>query len=271
MYLDYDKRNKELEEEKIIQQLEQRYYELYPTMPKLPIRIIITDCLSESHYEIRPEQKERLISEGVEKFNDQNGRMILPDTIGKAINILLNRESIIKYTDDESMTWVGAYAHELTHAIDYHCMAAKEKLNSYDPLLEVSEYQMFQLWSEYHAKKVGYSFLRDQMKADTELFTERERIEHIADYEYPAQFERHHAEYHKTNDGNYQMYITMHLLGRYSVWCDLYPSAFSESAFKEIPWMQSIYNFLRRHESLDAVYPHFEDMRLILKENWRGL
>jgi hypothetical protein len=134
---------------------------------------------------------------------------------------------------------------------------------------------MFHLWSEYHARKLGYGFLRKQLNIDADVSNEKDRIEYIQNIEWPNHMNRHYNEYHKTNNSNIQMNDTMQLLGRYSVWCDLFPKEFNESVFKEIykntPWMYSIFAFLRQHSSLDAVYPNFEAMRLILKENWGGL
>jgi hypothetical protein len=67
----------------------------------------------------------------------------------------------------------------------------------------------------------------------------------------------------------------MQLLGRYSVWCDLFPDEFNAPILKELfinaPWMYNLFIFLRKNYSLDIVYNNFEEMRLILSENWREL
>lgn len=261
--------------EEIIQSLKLLYYELYPDMPNASINVIISDCLSKTNIEIRPDLKERLVKDGIEKTDDYNGLMVLPYAMGDPINILLNRNKIIEYTEDGSMTWAGTFAHELTHAIDFYQMALKENLNYYDPLLETDKYYMFHLWSEYHARRFGYAFLRKLLKVDTDASNEKDRIEYILKVEWPSHMEYHFKEYHETNNGNIQMNSTMQLLGRYSVWCDLFPNIFNEHALKQTyknsPWMYHIFTFLNQHNSLEAVYPHFEEMRLILLENWEGL
>lgn len=260
--------------ERIMQGLSIKYYELYPDMPKIPINIVITNCLSKSYHELRPDLKEKLIKDKIENVDDFNGLMVLPNAIGTPINILFNTTNMINYTKDGSMTWVGTFAHELTHAIDYSQMAIKENLNCYDPLNRTDKYYMFQLWSEFHARKFGYKFLREQLNVDGD-YDERDILIHIHEVEWPTHANRYHSEYHSTSDGNRQMYSAMQLLGRYSVWCDLYPSEFNEIAFKEIwknnVWMSKIFIFLQQHNSLETVYPYFEDMRLILKENWKSL
>lgn len=170
---------------------------------------------------------------------------------------------------------LGTFAHELTHAIDFYQMALKENLDYYDPLLATDKYLMFHLWSEYHARKLGYSFLRKQLNVDADVNNEKKMIDYIKNIEWPNHLKRHYHEYHKTNNGNIQMNDTMQLLGRYAVWSDLFPEEINEPALKEIfinsPWMYNIYTFLRQHNSLDSVYPNFEAMRLILKENWKWL
>ncbi len=259
----------------IMSQLFLDYYDLYPGMPTIPINIVFTDCLSKSHLELRPDMKDRLLKEGIEKEDDGNGRMVPPHNVGEYINILLNRKRLMEYIDDESSTWRGTFAHELTHAIDYFQMAVKENLNIYDPLSETDGYLMFQLWSEYHARKLGYSFLRNQLHIDSDDGNEKERVKHILEVELPFHTKAHYKEYHETNDGIRQMYITMQLLGRCSVWCDLFPETFNESALKSIyintPWIYDIFVFLRQHDTLDRIYSDFESMRLVLKKNWRGL
>lgn len=255
--------------------LKSLYYEFYPDMQKMPINITISDSLSDSYIKIRPDSKERFTIDEKEKTDDNNGLMVLPYVVGDNINILLNKSKIIEYTNDGSMTWLGTFAHELTHAIDFYQMALKEKFDYYDSLLETDKYFMFHLWSEYHARKIGYCFLCKQLNIDADVSNEKDRIEYIQNIEWPNHINRHYSEYHKTDNGNKQMNDTMQLQGRYSVWCDLFPEEFNESVFKETfkntPWMYSIFTFLRQHSSLDAIYPNFEAMRLILKENWGWL
>lgn len=258
----------------VLQFLSLKYYELYPDMQNLSVNTIISDCLSKSYLELNLELKESLKADDLESIDDLNGMMVLPYAVGEPINVLLSRSKIAEYTIDGSMTWMGTFAHELTHAIDFYQMAVKQNLNCYGPLLDKEKYYLFHLWSEYHARKLGYAFLRSLLGVDSK-YDETSRIEHIQKTEWPMQFNRHFKEYHETNIGNIQMNSTMQLLGRYSVWCDLFPNEFNEATFKKLfantPWMYNIFVFLRQHSSLNIVYSKFEDMRLILSEIWKGL
>lgn len=259
----------------ILETLVAKYYDFIPSAEKIPIKVFISDCLSETHLELRPDLKETLINDGIKNVDNFNGMMVLPYEIGAPVNIILNKEKMVEYTEDGSMTWLGTFAHELTHAIDFYQMAVMEQLDNYDILLKTDTYLMFHLWSEYHARKIGYGFLRKELGADTDNRTEYDRIEYIKNTEWPTHLNRHFTEYHETTDGSKQMNSTMQLLGRYSVWCDLFPMHFNAISFGNIfentPWMGTLFNFLNTKNSLDEVYYHFEDMKRIMKTNWSSL
>lgn len=253
----------------------EEYFKLYPTMERIPVEIVFTDNLGATHLKLRPDRKEQLLERGLESDNNYNGRMVVPHKLDDTMYVLLNTQKVIEYTNDKSMTWAGTLAHELTHAIDYYQMARKESLESYDPLEETTSYSMFQLWSEYHARKLGYRFLREMLGVDKDSTIQNEVISHIKDTEWPFQKKRHYHEYHRDQNGWQQMYITMQLLGRYSVWCDLYPHSFNlseiEAEFAYTPWMCHLFGFLYCHETLPQIYNYFNDMRLILRENWPAI
>ena len=248
------------------------YYILNPTMERIPVNVVFTDDLNRTHCELRPEYKEKLINSYDKSSNDYNGRMVVPHSITETITILINITKMKQYTDDGSLTWIGTLSHELTHAIDFYQMARKESLIYYDPLEDTSLYQMFQLWSEYHARKLGYGFLREVHKVLGHLDDEEQQIRFITEKEWPFHQENHYKDYHSGIDGSQQMYLTMQLLGRYSVWCDLFPNAFNEEAlssdFYHTPWIGHLFSFLRKHESLNSIYPVFNELRSVLAENW---
>ena len=261
--------------EKILESLVANYYELYPDMSKIAVKILISDCLSKTYMELRPDLEELPMKDGIYPIDNYNGLMLVPNKIGDTSNIILNKRNITISTKDKSLTWVGTLAHELTHAIDFYQMAALEQLDSYDSLLKTDDYLMFQLWSEYHARKIGYSFLRKQLGADTDSRTEMDRIQYIMNTEWPTHFNQYIADYHATSDGNQQMNDTMQLLGRYSVWCELFPHYFNHTSlqitFKHTPWMSVLFDFLTAYNSLHEAYPHFEDMKGIVRTNWSCL
>ena len=254
--------------QEIMEQLAQLYYEIYPTTEKIPVNLIITDDLNKEHIKIRPDYERFLKAED----NDYNGRLVTPKDVSDVMTILMNSKNILQYTEDRTFTWVGTFAHELTHAIDYYSIAKKEQLLNYKPLETLSRYQAFRLWSEYHARKLGYNFLRMYMSKTVGLGNEQQQIDYIINTEWPFHKNNFYQDYHSNSDGNHQMYITMQLLGRYSVWCDAFPKHFNENAlyaeYSENPWVGHLYSFLRKHENFEDIYLCFEEMENTLGENW---
>lgn len=259
----------------LIRSLIEMYYNCYPTMIQIPVDVAVSDNLEQSHYELRPDRKEQITGARIEAHNDDNGRMVVPHEIYANIHILLNQKKVVEYTQDKSMTWIGTLAHELTHAIDFYQMARKEHLSYYDPLEEINQHFMFQLWSEYHARKFGYGFLRYFLGVDQDPSAIEDRVRYIADIELSFHAKRYFEEYHKGQTANQQIYCTMQFLGRYSVWCDLYPEWFNQNTFATLfsteKWLYNLLVFLKSHETLDTIYSHFDDMRLVLKDQWAGL
>lgn len=198
----------------IFDSLIEMYYTINPAMERIPINIILTDNLNRTHCELRPEYRRSLTKIEAEEANDYNGRMVVPRSLDEAINILINTEKVKQYTEDGSMTWVGTFAHELTHAIDYYQMARREALTCYTLLEESPFYHAFQLWSEYHARKLGYNFLREFHRCLGNLGDDQQQKKHIIETEWPFHKNRHYSDYHSGIDGNQQIYITMQLLGR---------------------------------------------------------
>lgn len=258
-------------EEKInqrtIDELLLRYFSVFPDMEHVPTRIIFTYDLNKTNAMLRPDQAGWLLTEKPQ--SDYNGRMVLPTSMEDPIHILVNMEKVDQYEKDGSMTWIGTIGHELTHAIDYYQMARLEKLPSYTPLEDAS-YLMFQMWSEYHARKCGYKFLRRHFELSGLMPADDGAIMHILKTELPLQTNRFKKAYN-VSPPNERLYLTMQYLGRFSVWIDLYPVRFSERTVLDACsgqfWMLNLLIFLRKHETLKSVYDHFDELQYVLKEN----
>ena len=130
------------------------YFSQNSDAPRIPVNMILTEDMNKTHLEIRPDLAD-LISD---TDNSYNGRMVAPHSLEDPIFILLNINKVLKYTEDRTLTWVGTIGHELTHAVDYYEMARKTEVETYDSLQDLPHFTLFQLWSEYHARKKGYNF-----------------------------------------------------------------------------------------------------------------
>ena len=257
--------NKSLKNESTILSIITSYYEMFPTMEIIPVNIITTDNLNRTHCELRPEYKNKFLGANAELGNEDNGRMVVPHSINETISILLNSKKLKEYAGNATTTWIGTIAHELTHAIDYYQIARKDGLYYYDPLEDTALYHMFQLWSEFHARKLGYHFLRKVISKSNDSEDEQQQIEYILKT-------RYNRACLFNIDENRHIYNTMQLLGRYSVWCDLFPATFNEEAlstdFLNSAWIAHLLSFLRKHDSLDLIYYNFDELRCVLSEKW---
>lgn len=244
------------------------YFSIYPDMEQIATNITFTDDLNETNAILRPDKAEWLLAENPQ--NDYNGRMVLPNSLEEPIHILVNLKKVDQYTKDGSMTWIGTIGHELTHAIDYYQMARLEELSSYLSL-EDSSHLMFRMWSEYHAKKCGYRFLRKYFELSGSMPADDDIIMHILRTELPQQTDLFNKAYNASFPYE-RLYLTMQYLGRFSVWIDLYPTHFSESKVLDACpgqfWMLDLLAFLRKHETLKNVYGKFDELQNVLKENW---
>lgn len=188
--------------------------------------------------------------------NTMNGLMLLPKHIDETFDIIINADSIIKYTLDNSMTWVNTIAHELTHVYDYQNLINKEELNEINGELFWLKYKTFYYWSEFHAKREGYRFLYHWLKAADAFKSDDEHIKHIVEIELVPKL----ADLLITLSGlnnNDRVYELMHFLGRYSVWNDLYPREFTSDKLKlAIPLREinNIYDILYQYKDFEQIY-----------------
>lgn len=246
------------------------YYQVFPDSERIPVSVIPTRDLNRTHIQLRPEYARELIEKNPQA--DYNGRTVVPHDLDDTIHILLNSSKVLQYTKDGSMTWIGTLAHELTHAIDYYQMARMSNLDNYSLLEMASEFQMFHQWTEYHARKKGYSFLRQYFSDTGALPVRDKQIDYILNVEWPFHKNDYDQKYHQDSNSNTQMYITMQLLGRYSVWCDLFPDIFNHDAFardfSRTTWIIDLLAYFREHENLDDAYPNFDTLMDIFRENW---
>ena len=256
------------EVQKLIDTLFQFYSTVFPDAPQIPVIVSFTNDLNATHAQLRPDHKEELLRSP--SGNEYNGRMVLPISIDEPIHLLLNVQKAAEHEKAGMHTFYGTIAHEFTHAIDYYQMARLESLGTYTPLEITGKYTFFQLWSEYHARKRGYYFLRKCFDLKGEMSDEEEQIEHIITKEAPYQARLFKDSFPKETP-NQRLYNTMQNIGRYSVWMDLFPDVFGRSHFIKVygnNWMWDILLFLRDHETLESIYGHFDEFKEVLSENW---
>ena len=166
--------------------------------------------------------------------------------------------------------------HELTHICDYKDYARLNNLSSFRQLFSSQETVLFQHWSEYHAERRGYAAwlkYRYGIKMTVPEFTKK-RIdimekETVSNIQYYGEHYTNTAEYGSTR----QIYFTMHLLARMSIWHQILPVQVSEILskppfdYKGIIWIKKLMKLFETYHNIDQMNDHFYDIARIIAEN----
>lgn len=237
---------------------------------QIPMDIMIVEDIGKAYAELRPDHAEREPNL-IEKQRGYNGTTVPPKDYNGKFSILLSRE-YLRNLDEYSMDWVGTVVHEATHVNDFVDFSRMVGVNNFDIILVPQNYRMFHLWTEFHAKAVGYFFIRKYTFVDVK---DEKQAKYIIETELPYQIKVMTDIYTSTDDGSVQMYYIVHFMGRLYVWQKLFPKHFSDRLIKEIftnnVWMYELYNYFKNHDTLKKAYEDFDTMKAILKKNFPGL
>lgn len=231
------------------------FYSTYDYEKNNNIEIKIVDDLTKAHLQLRPDIKKS----SIDKYSDQNGRLVTPVNGKGVFCVLININSVYKYTMDGTMTCLGTIAHELTHAHDYI-----EAYNFNPDISETSvEFNAFQLWSEFHARRNGYKFLRTLLMEAAQMSKE-EQIQHIIKTELPTQHTYFINSYNDATLPMDKIYELMQNLGRLSVWKECFPLKFTDEYINKIYNNEKIVSLLNLLCKIKTVNDVFENIDLLL-------
>lgn len=192
-----------------------------------------------------------------------NGTLIMPNSLQEPVVILICNKVI-----DENGTFLGSIIHELTHVHDFFNFVSYNNCSGYYDINNST----FSLWSEFHARKMGYSYLRRfSVMLQQGQVSDNEYIEHIITTECPSQLKWLVDDLIKYQNQPYEyIYCIMQFLGRYSVWQDTYPLNFNETT---LPYelidafdyrITDLYCFLYKHKRFDEVKDILDELELLL-------
>lgn len=163
--------------------------------------------------------------------------------------------------------------HELTHMCDYRDYARLNHLSSYEELFSNPQTVLFQHWSEYHAERRGYAaWLKHQYGIQLKYGTNRTDImekETVSNIQYYGEHYTNTAEYGSTR----QIYFTMHLLARTSIWMDVLPYQVADILSKDpfdyrgVEWIKKLLYLFRKYPNITQMNDHFMDIAQIIAEN----
>lgn len=192
-----------------------------------------------------------------------NGTLIMPNSLQEPVTILICNKVL-----DEGGTFLGSIIHELMHAHDYFNFASYNNCTGYYDINNST----FSLWSEFHARRMGYSYLRRfSVMLQHGQVSDNEYIEHIKTTECPSHLKWLIDDLIKYQNQPYQyIYSIMQFLGRYSVWQDTYSLDFNE---KTLPYelietfdhrITDVYCFLYKHTEFDEIKDALDQLEVFL-------
>ena len=270
-----DKKEKYIQEniQEIILNLISKVWSDYcAELKKEPLSIVnfsITDNISEEYKKIRPDHAKKFPEQVENIDNEHNALTIPPKESDGHFSILIDTKYFAESLEKDN-NWAGTVAHELTHVYDFIEYANLIDCHDYDVILDLGKHWMFNIWTEFHAKAIGYYYVRKYTFKD---IYDTSIIEHIMQSELPMHSQEMFESYHATNNAYTQMYAVAHFLGRLFIWEKLFPKYFTDAMIQELlgtnRWMLETYIFLKNHMKLDEAYRDFEELKDILRQNFQ--
>lgn len=245
------------------------YFSTYEYEP-LNLSIVFSDDIWETYFEARPDHRKQFSKQlPLPAFN---GTIATPIELDGTFTVIVDKQYFVEDVKSNRASWVGTIVHEITHARDYQEYAKIISAPNYDEVLNTSRHRMFQLWTEFNAKRHGYYFVR---KYTFDNIADTAQVPDIVNIELPGQIEYMSNEYNATTDGWKQIYVVSQFLGRLAVWEDLFPAQFNtryiESLLSTNTWMLEMYEYLNTHRDLKIAVSSFEALRKIVRKNFQGI
>lgn len=227
-------------------------------------QIIISENMQESYLNLRKD----LVEKGeinISTLDKYHGLTVQPSNIDGVFTILLNKQYILESISKNNVDWIGTLIHEAVHVNDFKLYFNIIQAESYDELYHYNPHRIFLYWTEFHARAIGHYFLR---KYALEDFKNSVHLDNLINIELPFQIDYLITQMNTIEDPDSQMYTVAHFLGRLAIWQHLYPETFNEEFISEMfnsnPWMEELFYLLIKYKSLEEIYPHFNEIELIL-------
>ncbi len=203
----------------------------------------ITDNISKEYKKIRPDHAKKFPEQAENINNENNALTIPPKELDVHFSILIDTKYFVESLEKDN-NWAGTVVHELTHVYDFIEYANLIDCHDYDVILDLGKHWMFNMWIEFHAKVIGYYYVRKYTFKD---IYDTLIIKYIMQSELPMRSQEMFESYHATNNAYTQMYAVVHFWGRLFVWEKLFPDYFTNAMIQELlgtnRWMLETYIF----------------------------
>ena len=224
------------------------------SMTPLEVQIEFVDDLYTRRLELAISQNDRIdIVQAKDFITSLNGTMVLPQDKSGIPSILISNLTI-----DSSSQFLSTIIHELAHIHDFYNFLDFNKVQTFDYISSLPDFDLFYYWTEYHARRLGYYFYR-QVRLSGDVRSDEYHIKYIRTTEYPFQFDYLCSQLSEhTNNANLFLYDLMQFLGRFSVWETLYPEI---KLIPELSMIDGLYNFLSTHNTFKDFMPDIHLLR----------
>ena len=233
--------------------LKSDYFNTFNITP-FAFEVKISDDLNRDFFALRPDLRGRVTGD----FNLFNGTIVHPKAKGAAFTLLLNKRYYDETTTKGTQEWMGTFAHELTHIVDYRAYLGLSDAKDYDEIRYDKTHNMFFFWTEFHARKNGYYFWQKQ----TGVEYNNVRLEVIKAQEYPFQKKSLQEKYKADLSEQKMMYYLCQFMGRLAVWEEAFPNFFDSERIQAIlekfdgPLID-FYSFFKENISLENAFKNF--------------
>lgn len=126
------------------------YFSEYGYEP-LKLAISLADDIWDEYLKVRPDHKQML--DGQRPLPSFHGTIATPVELDGTFTIIIDNQYSKTTLKENPGAWIGTIIHELTHTIDYRDYARLVQATSYDEILDTSRHRMFQLWTEFNARR----------------------------------------------------------------------------------------------------------------------
>ncbi|MEX1307443.1 MAG: hypothetical protein AB1Z19_02865 [Eubacteriales bacterium] len=240
-----------------LDQIKNDFFSLFG-LSKFEFDTIICDDLQTYFFALRPDLKGRVTGD----LNKFNGTIVHPKSNQGNFTLLINKDYYDKTTAKGTNEWMGTFAHEATHIVDYKAYLGLSGAADYDEIRYSGKYNMFFFWTEFHARKNGYYFWQKQ----TGVEYNEVRLQVIKAQEYPFQKKYLLEKYKSTDDEQKLMYYLCQFMGRLAVWEAAFPNFFDSARIKAIldkfdgP-LNDFYTFFKENTHLAKAFNNFGQLK----------
>lgn len=237
------------------------YEEIYKTAP-VSVSVVETNNIYDTYCKLSPDYDIENIENQKEWIKELSGTIVVPENVRDEFSILINSSN----PNCDSNSWVGTLCHELTHVYDHIEFSNDLGDAIYKNYSKHENFNMFRIWSEFHARARGHYCLR-YFLSDGNVKNVFHLEENLKE-ELPSSLERLHKYFNRCpNDLYTQMYPVMQFFGKLYIWEKLFPLNYTREKVRDIfgnQKLEELYYYFKEHDEYDKVRNSFNQMRTMI-------